>query len=122
MTQEQDQWRWLDTRETVTQAELSHCCGISEAELDELVDYCALVPVTITSTCMDRAFSAQWVVPLRHVAKLRLDFDLDLFTVAILLGNFNRIEALERQVLSLQALLPPHLRTNIGACSSAQTA
>lgn len=119
MTHEQAQWRWLDTQETVTQAELSHCCGMSEAELDELVDYCALVPNPPVTH--ERIYSAQWVVPLRHAAKLRLDFDLDLFTVAILLGNFNRIEALERQVHSLQALLPPHLRSNTGACNSAQT-
>lgn len=121
MTQEPTPWRWLDTRETVTLTELSHCSGMSTAELDELVDYCALVPVTDTSACLERAFSAQWVVPLRHAAKLRLDFDLDLFTVAILLGNFNRIEVLERQVHSLQALLPPHMRSNLFACSSAQT-
>jgi len=104
MTQEQYQWRWLDTRETVTQAELSHCCGMSEAEIDELVDYCALVPNPPVTE--ERTYSAQWVVPLRNASKMRLDFDLDIFTVAILLGNLNRIEVLERQVHSLQALLP----------------
>jgi len=51
---------------------------------------------------------------LRAASKLRLDFDLDLFTVAILLGNLNRIEVLERQVHSLQALLPPHMRSSMG--------
>jgi chaperone modulatory protein CbpM len=45
---------------------------------------------------------------------MRADFDLDIFTVAILLGNFNRIEVLERQVHSLQALLPPQLRSSMG--------
>jgi chaperone modulatory protein CbpM len=108
MTQEQAQWHWLDTRETVTLTELSHCCGMSEPELDELVDYCALVPVTENLARIERVFSADCVEPLRHAAKLRLDFDLDLFTVAVLMENFSRIEVLERQVLSLQALLPPH--------------
>ncbi len=108
MTQEPSDWRWLDNRETVTLAELSHCCGMSETELNELVDYCALVPLVPAS--LERAFSAQWVTPLRHASQLRLDFDLDLFTVAILLGNLNRIEVLERQVHSLQALLPTRLR------------
>ena len=112
MTQEQTEWRWLDTRETVTLAELSDCCGMSVAELDELVDYCALVPVAPVN--QKRAFSAQWVVPLRNASRMRVDFDLDLFTVAILLGNLNRIEVLERQVQSLQALLPPQLRSNMG--------
>lgn len=112
MTQEKPQWRWLDTRETVTQAELSHCCGMSEAELDELVDYCALVPNPPVTE--ERLYSAQWVVPLRNASKMRLDFDLDIFTVAILLGNLNRIEELERQVHSLQALLPPGMRSSLG--------
>lgn len=112
MTQEQAEWRWLDTRETITLSELSDCCGMSEAELDELVDYCALVPATPIN--QQRAFSAHWVAPLRSVSKMRADFDLDIFTVAILLGNLNRIEALERQVHSLQALLPPQLRSSIG--------
>jgi chaperone modulatory protein CbpM len=116
MTQEQSQWHWLDTREIITQAELSQCCGMSEAELNELVDYCALVPNTQPNPPVieERTYSAQWVVPLRNASKMRQDFDLDLFTVAILLGNLNRIEVLERQVHSLQALLPPQMRTRLG--------
>lgn len=112
MTQEQTEWRWLDTRETVTLTELSHCCGLSEAELDELVDYCALEPLAPTEP--ERVFSAHWVTPLRQAAKLRQEFDLDLFTVAMLLDNFNRIEVLERQVHALQALLPAQLRSTLG--------
>jgi chaperone modulatory protein CbpM len=50
------------------------------------------------------------VAPLRSAAKLRFDFDLDIFTVAIVLGNLNRIELLERQVQSLLALVPTQLR------------
>ena len=110
MTQTQTQWHWLDTRETVTLTELSECCGMTEAELDELVDYCALLPATPASTPDTvRTFSAQWVMPLRSASRMRLDFDLDLFTVAIVLGSLKRIEVLERQVQSLQALLPAHL-------------
>ena len=108
----QDQWRWLDTRETVTLTELSQCCGISEAELDELVEYRALVP--LAPAAPERAFSAEWVTPLRNASKLRADFDLDLFTVAIVLDHLARIESLERQVQSLQALLPSQLRSNMG--------
>jgi chaperone modulatory protein CbpM len=110
MTQEKVEWQWLDTRETIT---LADCCGMSEAELDELIDYCALVPVAPSN--QQHAFSANWVVPLRTASKMRADFDLDIFTVAILLGNLNRIEALERQVHSLQALLPPELRSTMGS-------
>lgn len=104
MIQNQNEWHWLDTRETITLTELSDCSGMSEAELNELVDYCALVPLTPVDE--ERVFSAQWVAPLRHASKMRVDFDLDIFTVAMLLGHLNRIEVLERQVISLKALLP----------------
>lgn len=115
MKQEQVECLWLDSGQTVTLTELSSCCAMSVAELDELVDYCALVPLTAATP--ERVFSAEWVTPLRAADKLRLDFDLDLFTVAILLGNLNRIEVLERQVQQLQALLPSRLRPKAPADS-----
>ena len=111
MTEDQTQWLWLDTRETVSLTELSHSCGMSEAELDELVEYCALVPVSPSTP--ELVFSAQWVTPLRNAYKLRVDFDLDMFTVAILLDNLTRIEVLERRVHSLEALLPQHMRPDL---------
>jgi len=97
----------LDDTEVITLTELAHCCGMSEAELDELVDYNALVPLTGPA---ERSFSAHWLTPMRAAAKLRLDFDLDLFAVAMLLEKLIQIELLERQVQALQALVPTHLR------------
>ncbi|OIP19786.1 MAG: hypothetical protein CO105_01570 [Comamonadaceae bacterium CG_4_9_14_3_um_filter_60_33] len=97
----------LDSTEVMTLTELADCCGMSPAELDELVDYNALVPLT---SLPERAFSAHWLTPMRVAAKLRMDFDLDLFTVAMLLEKLIQIELLERQVQALQALVPSHLR------------
>lgn len=115
MTQEVE-WMWLDATETVTISELSRCCGMSTLELDELVDYNALPPLVLTPLqsplMFERVFSAEWVTPLREVGKLRQDYDLDLFTVAMLLNHLNRIEMLERKVRTLEAHLPTHLRTD----------
>lgn len=97
---------WLDARETLTAEELSRVCGLSAAELDELIDYGALDPIRRTGS--ERVFSAEWVAPLRAAGRLRQDFDLDMFAVAILLGLLNRIEELEREVKSLRAHLPRH--------------
>jgi chaperone modulatory protein CbpM len=99
---------WLDARETVTVPELARACGLSAAELDELIEYGALAPLGGNEA--DRVFSAEWVVPLRTASRLRQVFDLDLFAVAMLLGYINRIEDLEREVKSLRARLPrqPH--------------
>ena len=98
---------WLDSRETVSLAELSRVCGMSTDELNELVDYGALVPVAPVAALALSApgsfFSAGCIVQLRTACKLRLDFDLDVFTAAILMGYLDRIDGLERQVRSLQA-------------------
>ena len=97
---------WLDARETLTAAELARACGLTAAELDELVEYGALAPIDPRPS--QRVFSAECVVPLRTASRLRLDFDLDLFAVAILLRYLNRIEELERELKSLRAQVPVH--------------
>jgi chaperone modulatory protein CbpM len=97
---------WLDARETVTITELCDECGLSFADIDELVEYGALTPVEATQA--ERIFSAECVAPLRTASRLRQAFELDLFTVSLLLGYLHRIEGLEREVKSLRAQLPGH--------------
>jgi chaperone modulatory protein CbpM len=101
---------WLDARETLTAPELSRVCGLSAAEIDELIEYGALDAIRRNES--PRVFSAECVAPLRAAGRLRLDFDLDMFTVAILLGYLNRIEELEREVKSLRAHLPRHTQVH----------
>jgi len=101
------EWVWTEHRETVTAGELCAVCGLSVAELDELVDYGAIAPLAPAGAA-ERSFATEDVAPLRTAGKLRLDFDLDLFTVSLLLGYLRRIDALEHQVRSLQAHLPSH--------------
>lgn len=106
MNAQATQVTWLDARETLTVAELSRTCGMGPAQLMELVDYGALVPLDRDSA--EPRFSGVCVAPLRKAARLYRDFDLDLFAVAMLLGYLNRIEELEREVHSLRAHLPGH--------------
>ena len=108
MTQDLSDYASLDTGTIITLTELAQCCGLSDADLEELVDYNALAPLADTAT--ERTFSAHWVMPLRTAARMRLDFDLDVFTMAILLGQLIQIDLLQRQVQSLKAQLPEHLR------------
>ena len=103
----QAEWVWTDRREAVTAAELCAVCGLSTAELDELVDYGAIAPLPHAEQA-ETAFAAECVAPLRTAGRLRLDFDLDLFTMSLLLGYLRHIDALERQLRSLQAHLPAH--------------
>lgn len=94
----------LDAGTSISLGELAECCGLTETELNELVDYRALTPLDAAAS--GRIFSAYWVGPLRTAARLRLDYDLDLFTLAMVLSQMERIAQLERQVQSLQARLP----------------
>ena len=99
---------WLDARETVTVTELSRVCALSPDELGELVEYGALMPMAPSPP--EPRFSAEWVMPLRAAGKLRRDYDLDLFAVALLLDYLHRIDGLESRLRSLEALLPPQAR------------
>lgn len=92
---------WLDERETIGLAELTGVCGLSAEDVNELVEYGALAPLATAPP--EWVFSALCVTPLRTAGRLRQDFDLDLFTVAMLLGYLHRIEALELQLRRLQA-------------------
>lgn len=96
-------WTWLDASQAVERGELAQMCGLSSPELDELVEYGALVPLAGAGPLR---FSAGCVAPLREAARLRSDFDLDLFTAALLLGYLQRIEQLEQRVRILEAHLP----------------
>lgn len=94
---------WLDASQAVQCGELAQMCGMSSSELNELVEYGALVPLAGGGPLH---FSAACVAPLREAVRLRADFDLDLFTTALLLGYLQRIELLEQRVRSLEAHLP----------------
>lgn len=106
MTLQTHESLWLDGRHTVDVPELSRICGLSTDELLELMDYGALVPLNAQQR--QPVFSTSCIMPLREAAGIRSDFDLDLFTVTILLGYINRISELEKQLRALHAQLPSH--------------
>lgn len=97
---------WLDGRETLTQAELARGSDLTESELAELIEYGALTPLPESDG--EPLFSIDCLSALRQAARLRRDFDLDLFAVAMLLRYLERIGSLERQLRSLQAHQPFH--------------
>ena len=105
MAIEASDWTWLDPQRRIDQVELAQMCSLTIVELDELVDYGALVPLA-TEIETVRQFSASCVPPLREAARLRTHYDLDLFTVSLLLGYLQRIAHLEHQLRGLHAHLP----------------
>lgn len=105
MAPEAAEWTWLDAHRRINQRELAHMCDLTSVELDELVDYGALVPL-VGEPGSDRQFSGNCVGPLREAARLRAHYDLDLFTVSLLLGYLQRILQLEQQLRAAHAHLP----------------
>ncbi len=103
----------------MTCEQLAGRCGMSMIELGELVGYSALVPIKTEPTRpeiknADRwVFSSQCLKPLRAACKMRNDFDLDMFTVAILLGSLQRIDELEQTIQTMQSKM--HQMLEVGA-------
>ena len=107
MATEASDLTWLDPLRRIAQEELADLCGLSSAELEELVEYGALA--SLAGDAGSRQFGASCVVPLREAARLRNDYALDLFTMSLLLGYLQRIAQLEQQLRSLNAHIPhPH--------------
>ena len=109
------EWTWSGTNKAVNQSELSRVSAMTVPELEELMEYGALIPLASRDDPPERLFMAECVTSLRTAGKLRRDFDLDLFAVAFLLDYLNRIEILEDQVRTLQA----HVSGRTGAALAA---
>jgi chaperone modulatory protein CbpM len=87
----------LDDSGTITVAELVEQSGLSQDELEVLVDCGALVPRERVAPSW--RFSAHCVVTARTARRLRDDFALeDTHALAILLRLMQRIEALEAEL------------------------
>ncbi len=92
----------------MTCEQLSDLCGLSMNELSELVGYSALIPALGDAVHLDAPSKQRWVFsthclkPLREACQLRNDFDLDLFTVAVVLSKLQRIDELENITQAMQ--------------------
>jgi len=93
----------LDETGAISIAQLAEQSGLSEPELQMLVDCGALAPRDVGATTW--MFSARCIVTARTARRLRDDFALeDAHAVAIMLRFRERIEALEQELRQLRAL------------------
>jgi chaperone modulatory protein CbpM len=95
---------WLDEQEQLSLTELAGLSGLSEAELRELVDCGAIIPLDPGAEAL--GFRADCVVTARTACRLRTDFELDAQGLALALTLLNRIHDLEAQLRDLSAQLP----------------
>lgn len=95
---------WMDAHQKISFAELVQSSGLSEAELQELVDCGALVPIDVQSA--EWTFGGDCLVTVRTACRLRNDLELDTHALALALIFLDRIRRLEDQLRDLQAQLP----------------
>ena len=94
----------LDETGTISFAQLVEQSGLSEPELQVLVDCGALAPRDVRAPTW--MFSTRCIVTARTARRLRDDFALDdLHALAIMICFRERIDALERELRQLRALL-----------------
>ena len=98
---------WLDGRQELSLGELAGLSGLSEAELQELMDYGILVPVEPGAT--PPLFGAGCIVTARAACRLRTDFELDAPALALALTLLGRVRELETQLRDLSAQFPRRL-------------
>ena len=91
----------VDERGEIGWAQLVEVSGLSDAELTELVDDGALIPVDPAAPSW--SFTAYSVVVARTAGRLHREFDLDAHSLAVVLRFVARIEDLERQLRALRA-------------------
>jgi chaperone modulatory protein CbpM len=95
---------WLHEHHALSVNQLAELSGLSEAEINELVDYGAIAPMDTDAA--QRIFEAQCLVAARTARRLRDDFDLNTHGVALALILLDRVRDLETQLDDLRARLP----------------
>jgi chaperone modulatory protein CbpM len=88
--------------------ELEELTGLSSGMLEELVSSGAIEPIDPASA--EPRFGAAALSAARHARRLREDFELDTQALPLVLGLFDRIDALELQLRALRARLPGRTR------------
>jgi len=101
---------WLAQDNEFSLAELAKLTGMSQAELFELVDYGALIP--INPDAQPWAFNGKCLMTVHTASRLRLSFDLESRGVALIVSLLDRICQLETQIRSLRVKLPHHVSSH----------
>ncbi len=92
----QSQKRFVSRVTTLALAQFAQLSGVGEANLEGLVDYGVLTPVT--SEGESWAFDIGCVMTLQRAERLRRDLALDGHAFALAVMLLNQITALERQL------------------------
>lgn len=109
MTLEQTDLMWLDEHHIVSLNELIALSGLSQAELQLLVECGALVPNNASAENLTSdawQFNSHCLVSIRTLSRLKHDFELEPNALGLTFVFLERIRTLEFQLHHLEASKP----------------
>lgn len=103
MNIEQTELLWLDEHHDVSLDELIELSGLTQAELQQLVESGALIPNNPDNPTPDTwHFSSHCLVSIRTLSRLKHDFELEPNSLGLTLVFLERIRTLEFQLRGLE--------------------
>jgi chaperone modulatory protein CbpM len=104
-------WVWLNDREVCSAQQLADISGLSEEEIDELVEMGLIEPIdaAVPASMPSRVFHLRCIVTVKAARRLRDDFELDRNGMILALTLMQRIDALHEELHALRArIVVPH--------------
>jgi chaperone modulatory protein CbpM len=86
---------------TCSKADVSLHCNLDITEIEELMEYGAISYAEYQS--VEENFSWPSVLMLQTANRLRMDYDLDLFTIVLIMDFLKKIQTLEEKIGLLEA-------------------
>src|SRR5580658_2379227 len=90
------EWIWLNDHSVCSAQHLAEVSGLSQEEIDELIDIGVIVP--LDNMAQPKLFQMRYVVTASKARKLRDDFELDLRGMALALTLMRRIDELQEEL------------------------
>ncbi len=84
-----------------SKADVSLHCNLDITEIEELMEYGAISYAEYQS--VEENFSWPSVLMLQTANRLRVDYDLDLFTIVLIMDFLKKIQSLEEKIGLLEA-------------------
>jgi chaperone modulatory protein CbpM len=101
MTVDVSEWVWLNDQKVCSARHLTEVSGLSEEELDELIEMGVIEPVNVDA--QPQLFQLRYVVTANAARRLRDDFELDRNGLALALTLLRRIEELREELNAMRA-------------------
>jgi chaperone modulatory protein CbpM len=90
------EWICLDEHGVCTEQHLTEVSGLSNEELNDLIDNGVIIP--IEDALRPKTFSLHYIVIAKRARRLRDDFELDQHGVVLALTLMRRIDELQQEL------------------------